>query len=114
QPDVVDRDCCLVGKSLDESNLFVGERPDLLQGINAHGTERIIPFKYWHCENCSECVNIFRPARKFRISQDIKNVDGSTFNRGTAGSAVSAGTNWILEHKILERLRSVEGRRHPQ
>ena len=48
QSDVVDRDRCLVGKSLNQGDLLVTERPDVVQGINAHDTEQIIPFKYRH------------------------------------------------------------------
>jgi hypothetical protein len=47
QPDAVDRDGGLVSKSLNQSNLFVGEWSDF-QAINTHDTEQIIAFKYWY------------------------------------------------------------------
>src|SRR5215470_14839898 len=54
-----------------------------LQVINNHDTQQVVAFEYWYCNNGPEFLDIFRPVRIFRISQDIGNVDGSAFKRGT-------------------------------
>ena len=41
-------------------------------------------------------------------------MDSSVFERCTASSAISAGTNRISAYKIVELLRSVDGYHHPQ
>src|SRR5262249_58989700 len=82
--------------------------------INSQDAEQVIAFQDWHPENCSDFLDIFASIRIFRISEDIGNVDRSPVKRRTADSAMSAGTKGILGRKIPERLRSVEGRHHPQ
>src|SRR6516225_3674179 len=82
--------------------------------INSKDPEQIVAFEYWYCEKCPDCLDVFRPVSIFRISQDIGNVDRSAFKHRTPGDAVTAGPNWILLYKLLERLRGVESHFHPQ
>src|SRR5262249_14959279 len=57
---------------------------------------------------------IFCTVREFRIGQDVRNLDRSALEHGTARSAASARTDWILGYKIFELLSSVEGGCHPK
>ena len=61
QPRVLDGDGCLIGEGLNEINLVVGERPDLLQVINYHDAQQLVAFEYRHRENCPDRFDVFHP-----------------------------------------------------
>src|SRR5262249_33625292 len=114
QSDVVDRDGCLVRKSLNQSDLLIRKWPDPFQVINAQDTQQVVSFEYRYGKNGPDCLDIFRYVREFRISQRIENVDRAAVKHVAPRDAASTRTDWILRQEILELLRSVEGHCHAQ
>jgi len=76
--------------------------------------EQVVAFEDRHREYRSDRLNIFRPVRELRISQDIGDMYGSAFESGARSSAVPAGTNWMLRYPFLELRGRVKSHYHPQ
>src|SRR5262249_6191539 len=114
QPRILDSDGRLVSEGLNQSDLLLGERSDLLQVINNQDAQQVVALQNRYRQICPKFLEIFGTVRIFRVSQDVGNMDRSAFKPSAASSTISAEPNWISGSKILKLLRSVEGPHHPQ
>ena len=76
--------------------------------------QQVIAFEDRHPKHCPRWLDGLDPVRVFRIGRDIRIVDRSAFKRSSTSNAVPIEANRIVLYKVLEFLRSVEGRRQRQ
>ena len=110
KPNVLDRNGCLVGKSLDKRDLLVGKCPNL-KPINQYDAKKFVASHNGNAKNRPDRLDLLRPIRIFGIGLRIRNLDRAALKRGTRGAAVAARNDRVLLDPLDEFESGIIGRR---
>src|SRR4029450_11646810 len=110
EPDVLDRDHCLVGEGLNQLDLLVGERMHFGADQNDHA-DRDSLAQQWHAEHCAKAADLgrFEPCI-FGISENIGHMNSPALKHSSPDDRASPNLDrmsfdvldeggWVVERR---------------
>ena len=113
QPDVLDRNRCLVREGLHQGDLRVAERLDL-EPVDHNDAQQLGALEYGDRKHRPDRIHACRTERVFRVGPNIGDVHRPSLERCTRGTAMPSERDRIARRELHEFRRCTVGSRHAQ